>query len=67
MKRGCGKRTPTWVTPHLHVTGGPVPNYLTLRGGPREVEIGAFLSEPERLALRDELQRAFARVAGARA
>ena len=58
---------PYWITPHLHVTGGPVPNYLTLRGGPREVEIGAFLSEPERLALRDELQRTFARVTGAQA
>jgi len=47
---------PYWVTVHLHGTGGPVPNYLTLKGNGREVELGAFLSEEERLALRDELQ-----------
>lgn len=40
-----------WVQVVLHPTGGPVPNYLTLRGGPREVEIGRFLSEDERIAL----------------
>jgi uncharacterized membrane protein len=51
---------PHWVRPHLHRTGGPVPNYLTLRGGPREVELGAFLTEAERLALHDELERALA-------
>lgn len=48
---------PHWVHPALHPTRGPVPNYVTLRGGPREVEIGAFLSEDERLALYDELSR----------
>lgn len=31
-----------------------MPNYLTL-SAPREVEIGAFLSEAERIALRREL------------
>lgn len=49
---------PYWVTTALHATAGPVPNYLTLRGGDREVELGAFLSEPERLALRDDLDAA---------
>jgi len=49
-----------WVQVELHATGGPVPNYLTLRGGPRHVEIGAFLSEDERLSLLDELQAALA-------
>ncbi len=49
---------PYWVTTTLHATGGPVANYLTLRGGDREVELGAFLSEPERLALRAELDDA---------
>lgn len=44
-----------WITVHLHPTGGPVPNYITLRGGDREVEIGSFLDEKERLALYDEL------------
>lgn len=48
-----------WVTVHLHPTGGPVENYITLRGGDREVEIGAFLDMSERLALYDDLKRAF--------
>ena len=47
-----------WVTVHLHPKGGPVENYITLRGGDREVEIGAFLDVSERLALYDELKRA---------
>ena len=41
---------------HLHPSAGPVPNYLTLRGNGREVELGAFLSEEERLELYEELQ-----------
>ena len=53
---------PYWVTVRLHETGGPVPNYVTLKGQGREVEIGAFLSEDERLSLRDELAVAFARL-----
>ena len=48
---------PYWVRVQLHAKGGPVPNYLTLKGGPREVEIGAFLSEEERLSLADDLGR----------
>ena len=47
-----------WVSVHLHPQGGPVPNYITLRGGPREVEIGRFLDEAERLTLYDDLKRA---------
>jgi uncharacterized membrane protein len=47
-----------WVSVILHQTGGPVANYLTLRGGPREVELGAFLSDDERLELHRELQSA---------
>ena len=46
-----------WVTVHLHPKGGPVENYITLRGGDREVEIGSFLDAAERLALFDELKR----------
>jgi uncharacterized membrane protein len=53
-----------WVRVILHPTGGPVPNYLTLQGGPREVELGAFLSEDERIALRAEVQAALARLRG---
>ncbi len=48
-----------WVTVELHTSDGPVPNYVTLRGAGREVEIGAFLSEEERKALYDELKRVF--------
>jgi len=47
-----------WVTVHLHPKGGPVDNYITLRGGDREVEIGAFLDLEERKALYDELKQA---------
>jgi uncharacterized membrane protein len=47
-----------WVTVHLHPKGGPVENYITLRGGDREVEIGAFLDAEERLTLYDDLTRA---------
>jgi len=50
-----------WVSVHLHQTGGPVENYITLRGGDREVEIGAFLDVAERLALYDELKTALAK------
>jgi len=46
---------PYWVQVTLHQRGGPVPSYLTLRGGGREVEIGAFLSPEERVALQAEL------------
>ncbi|MEM8731537.1 MAG: DUF2244 domain-containing protein [Pseudomonadota bacterium] len=44
-----------WARTELHVKGGPVPNYVTLIGAGREVEIGAFLSEDERKALFGEL------------
>ncbi len=54
---------PHWVQVTLHPKGGPVPQYLTLRGNGREVELGAFLSEGERIALRDEVR---ARLAGLR-
>jgi len=49
-----------WASVHLHPTDGPVPNYVTLRGGDREVEIGSFLDPAERLALYDGLKRALA-------
>ena len=49
---------PYWVRVILHPTTGPVPNYLTLQGGPREVEIGAFLSVEERAMLHRELAAA---------
>lgn len=49
---------PYWVRVTLHARGGPVPQYLTLAGGPREVELGAFLTPPERIGLKDTLERA---------
>jgi len=48
---------PYWVRLKLHPKGGPVPNYLTLQGGPREVELGAFLTPPERVELKELLER----------
>lgn len=46
-----------WTTVQRHLSGGPVPDYITLKGAGREVEIGAFLSEAERPKLFDDLER----------
>jgi uncharacterized membrane protein len=46
-----------WVRITVHPTAGPVPHYVTLTGAGREVEIGAFLSEDERIAVSEELQQ----------
>ncbi|WP_372841769.1 DUF2244 domain-containing protein [Phaeovulum sp.] len=46
---------PHWVCPRLYPSGGPVPAYLTLQGGGREVELGAFLTPEERERLYGEL------------
>ncbi len=51
---------PHWVRAVLHQRGGPVPDYLTLQGGPREVELGAFLTPEERRALFGEVTAALA-------
>lgn len=48
---------PYWVSVHLHKGDKPVENYLTLRGGGREVELGAFLTPDERQALYGDLTR----------
>lgn len=50
-----------WATITKYEKDGPIPHYVTLKGMGREVEIGAFLSEEERVALYDELQRAWLR------
>ncbi|MCE8521129.1 DUF2244 domain-containing protein [Ruegeria pomeroyi] len=50
-----------WARATMHAHGGPVPHYVTLQGGGREVEIGAFLSEDERIALYDDLRDMLAR------
>ncbi len=52
---------PHWVRVEVHAQGGPVPHYITLKGGPRDVELGAFLAEEERLALAGELRETLAR------
>ena len=48
---------PHWVQVQMYHRDGPVTDYVTLRGGGREVEIGAFLSEAERRHLFDDLNR----------
>ena len=50
-----------WTTITKYEKDGPVPHYVTLKGMGRVVEIGAFLSEDERIDLYDELQRAWRR------
>lgn len=60
LRRQSWEANPHWVTVMLHEKGGPVPQYLTLRGAGREVELGAFLSEDERLALRAEMRQRLA-------
>ncbi|MDR9427032.1 MAG: DUF2244 domain-containing protein [Salibaculum sp.] len=52
---------PYWVQVNMR-QDGPVPNYVTLKGAGREVEVGAFLSEDERAALFDDLQGRLARL-----
>lgn len=56
---------PYWVSVQIHPTGGPVPDYLTLKGAGREVELGAFLTPEERARLHGELAEALARVKSA--
>ena len=48
---------PHWVRIRLR-NDGPVEKYLTLTGGGREVELGAFLTPEERQALYEDLNRA---------
>ena len=54
-KRQNWQANPHWVRLTLHATGGPVPQYLTMKGEGREVEIGAFLTEEERRRLCAEI------------
>lgn len=48
---------PYWVQINFDPRHERIPNYLTLKGNDREVELGAFLSEDERAVLRDELEQ----------
>jgi uncharacterized membrane protein len=63
--RQTWEANPYWLRITLHATGGPVPNYLTLKGEAREVELGAFLSEEERIALKHDLELRLAGLAQA--
>ena len=51
---------PHWVRITLHKTKGPVPDYLTLTGNNREVELGAFLPAEDRTALESDLRKLLA-------
>ncbi|MEP5729266.1 MAG: DUF2244 domain-containing protein [Sulfitobacter sp.] len=55
VKEWCCNRY--WAVVSKYESDGPIPQYVTLRGQGREVEIGAFLSEDERIALFEDLQR----------
>ncbi|TPE52919.1 DUF2244 domain-containing protein [Amaricoccus solimangrovi] len=55
---------PHWVRLALR-DDGPVERYLTLSGGGREIELGAFLSPEERESLHAELARVLARARAA--
>ncbi|AZL57802.1 DUF2244 domain-containing protein [Tabrizicola piscis] len=61
-RRQDWEANPYWLRLTLHPTGGPVANYLTLKAEAREVELGAFLSEDERIALHYELAQALRRL-----
>ena len=61
-RRQDWEANPYWVRVTLHRTGGPVPNYLTLKGDGREVELGAFLSEEERVALKNDVEARLSRM-----
>ncbi len=52
---------PGFVVANLR-TDGPVPDYLTLTGGGREIELGTFLTAAERVALKSEIERHLARI-----
>lgn len=53
--RADWQANPHWVKLTLHASGGPVPDYLTLTGNGREVELGAFLTDVERRVLTSDL------------
>ncbi|MEM8786880.1 MAG: DUF2244 domain-containing protein [Pseudomonadota bacterium] len=51
---------PYWVTAHLHEDAA-IESYLTLKGNGREIELGAFLSPEERVALYHDVTRELTR------
>ncbi len=55
------RANPYWVRLKLDPKGRSE-NYLTLAGGGREIELGAFLSPEERAALAEEIESALGRI-----
>ncbi|WP_323035835.1 DUF2244 domain-containing protein [Pararhodobacter sp.] len=53
---------PHWIALNITAKGGPVEQYLTLTGGGREVELGAFLMPDERVKLADDLRQLLIRI-----
>ena len=56
---------PYWVRLERHDKVGQVEDYLTLEGGPRRVELGAFLTPEERRALECRVLSALGRAKAA--
>jgi uncharacterized membrane protein len=57
---------PYWVRLKIYPEGGPVENYLTLKGAGRVIELGAFLSPEEREDIYHDLNRRLGRLGGLR-
>lgn len=65
-KRQDWQANPHWVRLTLHPTAGPVPQYLTMTGEGREVELGSFLTEAERRVLCAEITQVLRAASAAR-
>ena len=50
---------PYWTKVKLYTESQKIQNYLTLSGGGREVELGAFLAPNERVELKHKIDRIF--------
>lgn len=53
------KANPYWTKVKLYKESQKIQNYLTLSGGGREVELGAFLAPNERLELKHKIDNIF--------
>jgi len=53
---------PYWTRVTLYASSGPVPDYLTLKGQGREVELGRFLTPDERRSLAADLRAILAAI-----
>ncbi len=57
--------SPFWTRLTLLREGGPVDNYVTLKGNGREIELGSFLSADERIGLHRAVAQALAKAGSA--